>query len=488
MVSGSLGGAAGKSKVDCGRFVSKETLTGPCGSSYLGLFALRKPPAFYTVNVQITDINDTRKTLTVTLDKGEVDGEYNVLLGEFSRQVSLPGFRPGKAPAAMVAKRFSKELKEEFKSKVVGKAYRDGLEQSKLQVLSLVDVEEGSIEPGLSAAIKLTVDVRPEIKLPEYVGIETEVQPTDPTEAEVDGVIEGLRAERADFKVAERPAAKGDYVRFGYTGTLDGKPLDEIVGDKKIYSAAPQTWEEVEGANEGLLPGVSKQLAGLATGDKKSIDVSFPADFAAVPALAGKTVAYAIDVQEIRERVLPPMDEAFFKGNQVDDLEGLKTQIRANLKARKDYANRSAQRRQVSETLATRASFPVPESLIGSEREGILRQFIEENIRNGVPQEKLEENKKELYESATKAATTRVKVQLLLAEIAEAEKLTVDEKDFNNWLMREAMRSGQRPDKLAKDLGKDRDQIRAVQQQLLFDKTLDFIVSKATLKTVTTQA
>jgi trigger factor len=440
------------------------------------------------VNVQITDINETRKTLTVTLDKGEVQGEYTVLLGEFTKQVNLPGFRPGKAPAAMVAKRFSKELKDEFKNKVVGKAYRDGLEQSKLEVLSLVDVEEGTIEPGLSAAIKLTVDVSPAIKLPEYTGLELEIQPTEPNAEEIDRVIEGLRAERADFKVAERAAAKGDYVRFGYTGTLAGKPLTEIVGDKAIYAAAPQTWEEVEGANEGLLPGVSTQIAGLKAGDKKTIEVAFPTDFAAVPALAGQTASYAIEVQEVRERVLPPMDAAFFKSHQVDDLDGLKAQVRAQLTARKDYANRSAQRRQVTDALAARANFPVPESLIASERDGILRQFIEENLRNGIPQEKLEENKKELFDSASKAAINRVKVQLLLAKIAEAEKLKVDEKDFNNWLMREAMRSGQRPDKLAKDLGKDRDQVRAVQQQLLFDKTLDFLVSKATVKTAPTQA
>lgn len=440
------------------------------------------------MNVQITDINETRKTLTVTLDKGEVDGEYNTILGEFTKQVSLPGFRPGKAPAAMVAKRFGKELKDEFKSKVIGKAYREGLEQSKLEILNLVDVEEGQIEPELSAAIKLTVDIRPEFQLPEYTGIETQVEPTEPTDAEVETVIEGLRGERADFKVAERPAAKGDYVRFGYTGTLDGKPLDEVVGDKKIYAAAPQTWEEVEGTNEGLLPGLSKQLAGLKAGDKKIVDIAFPADFSAVPVLAGKTVAYAIEVQEIRERVLAPLDEAFFKSHQVDDLDGLKSQVRGNLTARKDYANRGAQRRQITEALATKTSFPVPESLVGSERDALLRQFIEENLRNGVPQEKIEENKKELFENASKAAATRVKIQLILAKIAETEKIQVDEKDFNNWIMREAMRSGQRPDKLVKDLGKDRDQVRAVQQQLTLDKALDFLVSKATVKTVTNKA
>jgi trigger factor len=446
--------------------------------------------AFYfnTVNVQITDINETRKTLTVTLDKGEVDGEYNTILGEFTKQVSLPGFRPGKAPAAMVAKRFGKELKDEFKQKVIGKAYRDGLDQSKLAVLSLVDVEEGSIEPGLSAAIKLTVDVRPDFTLPDYAGLSTEIAPTEPTEAEIDTVIEGLRAERADFKVAERAAAKGDYVRFGYTGTLDGKPLTDVVGDKGIYAAAPQTWEEVEGANEGLLPGVSKQLAGLKAGDKKDVSVTFPAEFAAVPALAGKTASYAIEVQEVRERVLPPMDEAFFKANQADDLAGLKSQVSTNLKMRKEHENRAAQRRQVTDALVAQANFPVPDSLVASERDGVLRQFIEENMRRGIPQEQFEQNKKELYESATKAAIARIKVQLMLAKIAEAEKLQVAEKDFNHWIMREAMRSGQKPEKLAKDLGKDREQLRAIQQQLLFDKALDFLVSKATVKTATAKA
>jgi trigger factor len=440
------------------------------------------------VNVQITDINETRKTLTVTLDKGEVDGEYQAVLGDFTRQASLPGFRPGKAPAAMVAKRYGKELKDEFKTKVIGKAYRDGLDQAKLEILTLVEVEEGAIEPGLSAAIKLTVDVRPEFILPDYSALETEVPSAVPTDEEIDAAIENLRSERADFKVAERAAAKSDYVRFGYVGTHEGKPLTELVADKTIYASAPQTWEEVEGANDGLLPGMSKLLAGLKAGEKKNVTIAFPADFTAVPALAGKAADYAIEIQEVRERVLPPLDEAFFKANRADDLAGLKAQLRATLTARKEYENRSAQRRQITDALVAKANFPVPDSLIASERDGVLRQFIEENMRRGVPQEQFEQNKKELYDSASKAAVARVKVQLILAKIAEAEKIKVEEKDFNNWLMRESMRNGQRPEKLAKDLGKDRDQVRAVQQQIMFDKALDFLVAKATVKTASAKA
>jgi len=474
--------------MDSAGAATKETLTGRSRVTYLDLFSLRKHLHFTAVNVQTTDINETRKTLTVTLDKGEVDGEYKSVLGQFSQQASLPGFRPGKAPASLIEKRFGKELREEFKGRVVSKAYREGLEQSKLDVLSLVDVEEGAVEPGLSAAIKLTVDVRPEFTLPEYTGLPTEIKSAEPTETEIDAVIEGLRTDRADFQVVERAAQKGDFVRFGYEGTLDGKPLTEVVGDKAIYAKAPQTWEEVEGANEGLLPGVAKHLAGLKAGDKSNVTVEYPANFGPVPALASKSAAYAIDIQEVRARVLPPLDEKFFKDNQVESLAALKEQVKKTLGMRKDQENRSAQRRQITDALLARASFPAPESLVAGERDGVLRQFIEENMRRGVPQEEFEKSKKELFDSATKAAIARVKVQLMLARIAEAEKIKVEEKDLNSWLMREAMRSGQRPDKLAKDLGKDREQLRAIQQQMLFDKALDFLVSKATVTTAKANA
>ena len=131
-------------------------------------------------------------------------------MGEFAKFAQLPGFRPGKAPAALVIKRYGKDIAGEFKQKVVAKAYKGALEREKLEVLNIVNVEEGTIEPGLSAAVTVTIDVRPEIKLPDYIGLPTEIASTEATDAEVDTVIEGLRGERADFKVAERPAHKSD--------------------------------------------------------------------------------------------------------------------------------------------------------------------------------------------------------------------------------------------------------------------------------------
>jgi trigger factor len=431
------------------------------------------------VNIQLNSVSDSRKSLVVTLEPAEVEAEHKAVVGEYVRLARMPGFRPGKAPAALVTKKFGKEITEEFKQKVISKAYRDALEKEKLQVMNVVNVEEGTIEPGAPATITVTVDVRPEFALPEYVGIPTQVSPADPADTEVDSVIQALRSESADFKPAERPAAKGDYVKLSYEASMEGKPLADAVGDKQLYAKVPQTWEEVEGANEGIIPGLGKHIAGLKAGDEKTVPISFPADFQPVPSLAGKTADYALRIQEVRERVLPELDAAFFKSHQVDDLEGLKNQVRTSLKMRKEAANYSAQRNQVTQALADRVSFEAPSSLVEAETQEVLRRFLQDNMRRGIPAEQFEKDKKQLFEEARKAASTRVKVQLILAKVAEAEKISVTERDLDAYIRQESARSRQPADKIAKALAKDREALRSAQQAILFDKSVDFLVSKA---------
>jgi len=261
-----------------------------------------KPVRIFAVNVQLNSVSATRKNLVVTLDPSEVDAEHQASVGEVAKYARLPGFRPGKVPAAMIVKRFSKEITEDFKQKVVAKAYRTGLDQEKLDVLNVVKLEEGEIAAGSPATITITLDVRPEFALPDYSNLTTELAPTDATDDDVAKVIESLRAERADFKAADRPSVKGDYIKLAYEGKVDGQPIADLAPEKQLYGSVPQTWEEVEGANEGVIPGLSKELAGLKSGDKKDVTITFPAEFAPVPALAGKTAIYSVDVQEIRER------------------------------------------------------------------------------------------------------------------------------------------------------------------------------------------
>ncbi len=431
------------------------------------------------MNIQIQDVSPTRKSLTVSFDANEVATEYKSVIGEVSRQARIPGFRPGKAPASMILKQYGKAVTDEFKQKVVGKAYRDGIKESKLDVIQVTNVQEGDIAPDKFASIVITVDIRPSFTLPSLDGIAVTVAPIEPTEAEVEAGVNALRSERADFKVVERAAAKGDYVKLAYEGSVDGQPVLALVPDKQIYGKVPQTWEEVDGENEGLIPGLGKQLAGLAAGQKKDITVTFPTGFAGAPALAEKTAVYAVEVLEIRERALPELNDEFFKANQVDDLAGLQAKVRNNLKARKDHENLAGKRRQVIDTLLAQVDFPVPESLIEQETQSVLRQFVQENQRRGVPVEQFEKDKDQLIAGARQAAIGRVKTQLILARIAEDQKVAVEASDIDAFLYRQSMQTGVKPEKLVKDLTNDRDRLRSVQQSIVFDKALDLVVGKA---------
>ncbi|MBM3852191.1 MAG: trigger factor, partial [Verrucomicrobia bacterium] len=158
------------------------------------------------MNVQLDTVSATRKNLIVALDAAEVEGEHRSVVAEVTKIARIPGFRPGKVPAAMIAKRFGKEIAAELKQKVVAKAYKEGIEREKVDVLNVVKVEEGEIAPGAAATVTFVVDVRPAFVLPEYRNLPTEILPLEATEAEVERVIEGMRAERADFKPAEREA------------------------------------------------------------------------------------------------------------------------------------------------------------------------------------------------------------------------------------------------------------------------------------------
>jgi len=439
------------------------------------------------VNVQLNSLSDTRKSLVVSLSPEEVATERKAVVGEFVAQARLPGFRPGKAPASLIERKFAKEIAGELQQKVVSRAYQEGREKEKLDVLALVNVEPGEINDGAEATVTLTVDVVPQFELPNYTGLEVKVPAIDISEDEVQQIIDRLRGDRAEFKTTERAAQKGDYVKLAYEGTVDGQAIVELVPEKQIYGKVPQTWVEVESEEDGIIPGLGNEIAGLKPGDKKTVAVSFPAEFSAAPALAGKSASYAIEVQEIRERILPEIDDAFLKAHRADSLDGLKTDISNNLKLAKERDAHGAKRAQVMDAIAKAVSFEVPESLVESETQQVLRRVIGENMRQGVPEEVFEKNKEELYSKAREQAALRAKLQLVCERIAEAEQVKVENEDMQNYVLNHAMRTQQSPDKVVQELSKNREAVRELQRSILFDKAVDFVVSKASVTTLSAE-
>ena len=436
------------------------------------------------MNVTINDISETRKDVVVTVDGDEVAKEEARILKEMKKQARIPGFRPGKAPDNLMRQRYGKQIKDELKNAVMRNAYNRVLEEDGLQVYSVVEFSEvDEPVPGQEQSLDLTVDVTPDFDLPEYKGLTTSSPPTEVEDEEIDQTIDRIRRQRAEFVPVERAAEEGDYVKVSYVGKHGENLVADMVADNprlRAWGTVNDGWEEAgtEEARQFGVPAVIDALVGMQAGDRKSVEQVIPEDFA-VENLRGETVTYDLEVGEVRERKLPELDEEFLKSVRAESLEDFKAQIMDELESQKKRESDEARRQQILDHLAGVVEFPLPQSAVEGETQNALSRIVNQNLQQGVPQEELEKQKEQIQSGAAQTAEREVKLQIILSRIADKEKITVDNEDLSRAVYSMAIQQRQRPEDLAKELKKDRERVLQLQRQILFGKTLDFILSNA---------
>jgi len=436
-----------------------------------------------TVKTDVQDITETRKTITVSVAAAEIASIEAKLINEFKRDAKIPGFRPGKAPENMIRMRYAKELKSELSQRVVAKAHQDGVAKSDFEIYGIVDLDEGEIAAGSDATIKFTVDVLQAFDIPAYEGLKVTNEPTDASAEEVDKMMEQILSQRAEFNVAEKAAEKGDYVRCGYEGKIGDELVADLVPDAPMFGTQATTWEEAGAEGTPGVQAIVDGVIGMKAGDEKEVTMEFPKDFKP-EALAGKSAVYSIKAEEVREKVMPEMDDAFFESMQVKDEAELRERISENIENQKKQQNANTERQQITEHLLGSCEFAVPESGIESETEAVLRDFMQRNMQQGASEADFEANKDQLHEGATKAAHDRLKSRLILSKIAEQEKVQAENDDFSRMIMMEAQQSGQKPEKIVKEIQKDQNRINRMRSEILLGKTMDLILDKAERETV----
>lgn len=434
------------------------------------------------MNTDVKDINPTRRAIIVEVSAGEVDAIEAKLLKDFQRQAKVPGFRPGKAPENMIRTRYAKDIASELKSRVVSAAHQDGVLQSGVDIFGIVELDEGEIASGKEAKLNFTVDIMPDFELPKYEGLKVTTEPTEAGEEEIEKMFLQVLSQRAEFNVVEKAAKKGDYVRCSYEGTMDGQAIAELAPDAPMFGKQSKTWEEAGSEDAPGVRAVVDGLVGMSAGENKEVEMEFPSDFG-VAVLAGKSATYAVEVEEVREKVLPELDEAFFKSMQVKDEAELRQQIGDNISRQKEQKNFQAERQQVTDQLLAAVDFPLPESGIEGETEAILRDFMQRNMERGATQEDFEKQKEQLHQGASDAAANRLKSRLILGRIAKEEKVQAANEDFSRVIMNEAMQTGQKPDQLVKELKKDQGRIDRMRLDIVMGKTMDLLLEKAERET-----
>lgn len=435
------------------------------------------------MKTDVQDINETRKTIAVTVPSDEVSKQEAKLIKDFQRQAKIPGFRPGKAPENMVRTRFSKDIAQELKQRVVSQAHEEGVVGSDFEIFTIVELDEGEIKAGADATITFTVDVIPEFDLPAYEGLKVTNSPTEAEDAEVTKMVDQILSQRAEFNVAEKAAEKGDYVQCAYEGKVGDELVADLVPDSPMYGTQKVTWEEAGSEDAPGVRAIIDGLIGMKAGDTKEVTMEFPEDFKP-EALAGKTAVYSLEAKEVREKVMPEMNEALFESLQVKDEAELRERIKENIENQKKQHNANAERQQITEELLKAVDFPIPESGVESETDAVLRDFMQRNMQQGVSAEEFEKHKDSLHEGASKAAHDRLKSRLILTKIAEKEKVKVENEDFSRMIMMEAQQTGQKPEKLVKELRKDQNRVNQMRRDIILGKTMDLLVEKAERETV----
>lgn len=436
-----------------------------------------------TVKTDVKDINETRKTITVSFTSEEVAEQEASLIRDFQRQAKIPGFRSGKAPENMVRMRFAKELKEELKQRVISKAHKEGVVGADFEVFGIVELDEGEIKGGQDAVVTFTVDILPAFELPEYTGLKVSTAPTEASAEEVDKMLDQILNQRAEYNVVEKAAAKGDYVRCSYEGKIGDDLVADLVPDAPMYGTQKVTWEEAGSEDAPGVRAIVDGLVGMKAGDEKEVTMDFPEDFKP-EALAGKQAVYTLKAEEVREKVMPELNDELFKSLQVKDEAELRERISENIENQKKQQNATAERQQITEQLLKSVEFPIPESGIESETEAVLRDFMQRNMQQGVSQEELEANKEQLHQGATQAAHDRLKSRLILSKIAEKEKVKIENEDMSRMIMMEAQQTREKPDKLVKELRKDERRLNRMRSDIILGKTMDLLLDKAERETV----
>ncbi|HXR46151.1 MAG TPA: trigger factor [Candidatus Limnocylindrales bacterium] len=430
------------------------------------------------MNVTVENLAPCKKLLRVEVDVKAVDEAFDATTREFQKQAALPGFRPGKAPRAMVLKKYEADIKDEVKRKLIGDAYRQAVDEKKIAVVGYPDIEEIQFGPGQALQFAATIETAPEFQLPDYKGLPAKREVKSVTEADVERAMKLLAQQHVKFETVARELRLGDIAVVNYTGTCDGKPILEVAPTAKGLAEQKNFWVDV--GPETFLPGFADQLIGAKAGDKRAVNTDFPADFA-TKELAGRKGIFDVELVEVKEKALPAMDDAFAKKYGAENLEKLREGVRRDLENELKYSQTKAVRNQVVRGLLDRVNFDLPESAVAHETRNVVYDIVRENSQRGVARDAIEKQKDEIYSAATRSAKERVKLAFLIQRIAEQESIKVTQEEVLRRAQTLAAMYQIPPDKFLKDLQK-RNGVIELYDQVAQEKVLAFLEQNARIE------
>lgn len=366
--------------------------------------------------------------LTVEVSAEKVNEGLTAAFNKVVKTVNVPGFRKGKMPRQMFEKRFGVEsLYQDALDILLPEAYGNAIDEAGIEPIDRPDIDIEQMEKGKELIFKATVQVKPEVTLGEYKGLEVEEFDTTVTDEDVAKELETLQNRQAELVVKEDGTAElGDTVVLDFEGFVDGEAFEG--GKAENHS--------LELGSGSFIPGFEEQLVGVATGESKDVEVSFPEEYHAAE-LAGKPAVFKVTVHEIKGKELPALDDEFAKDvdDEVETLDALKEKIKTRLEDSKKHEAEHHLRDSLVEKAAENAQVEIPEVMVTNEVNRMLQEFEQRLQMQGMNLELYfqfsGQDENALREQMKEEAVNRVRVALTLEAIVKAENIEVTDEDVN---------------------------------------------------------
>jgi trigger factor len=432
--------------------------------------------------MQVTETNTDglKHEFKIVIPAGDIAARIDRRLTEIGRQARLPGFRPGKAPMSVLKTRFLPHVRGEVVQDAVNEGADEALKGRNLRPALQPKVEITAFDEGKDLEYTLAIEALPEIEPMDFGTIALERWKPEIPDSEIDQALERLaRRQRRDEPV-ERPAETGDLVVIDFKGEVDGNE----------FPGGSATGYRLELGSGGFIPGFEDQLVGARPGEERAVEVTFPGDYG-VADLAGKAAKFAVKVTEVRAFQQQPIDDTLATTLGMENLAELRQMVRDQ--SEREYSGVARQRlkRQLLDQLASHHDFPVPPGMVEGEFETIWKQYEaqrERAKRSGVTDYNEGKSDDDVRAEFHRMAERRVRLGLLLSEVAKRHNISVTQDEINQALVAEARRFPGQERRVVEYYRNEPRAIDGLRAPILEDKVVDHILGSANVSERTVPA
>lgn len=409
--------------------------------------------------------------LTVTVPKEEVDKGLDKAFKKVVKQINVPGFRKGKMPRPLFEQRFGVEsLYQDALDFILPEAYGNAVEEAEINPVDRPEIDVTQMEKGKELIFEATVTVEPEVELGDYKGLAIEKQDREVTDEEFDKALEEAVSRQAELTVKEGEIAQGDVVNINFDGYVDGEAFEG--GQAEGY--------DLEIGSGSFIPGFEEQLIGLKASDSKEVVVTFPEEYHAEE-LAGKEATFKCDINEVKSKEIPELDDEL--AQELD--ESVKTVAEYKEKLRKDLADAKLNQAEATEKeeaitkASDNATVEIPEAMINTELDRMMQEFEQRISQQGLNLELYYQfsgqSEEELKAQMKEDAEKRVKTNLTLRAIADAENIEVSDSDVEAELTKMSEQFGLSVEDIKSTLGNN----DILVNDLKIQKVIDLLVAES---------